>query len=121
VLRVRRDTLARALRTHGEDELAERALSLTDEELRRIGKRAHHYAFSEEHALVSGASMGTARALSVATVDVLEGAPRELRWEEEHDVLDQDSNVVGRTFRVRGHSKDHRVDLPPGRGILPGQ
>ena len=80
MLRARRDTFARALRTHGEDDLGERVLSLTYEELKPIGERAHHYAFSDEHALASGASMGVAKALSLATVDVLEGASRELRW-----------------------------------------
>jgi hypothetical protein len=34
------------------------------------------------------------------------------RDEEEHDVLDEDGNVVRRAFRVRGHSKDSRDDLP---------
>jgi Transposase DDE domain len=34
------------------------------------------------------------------------------RDEPEHDVLDQDGNVVRPAFRVRGHSKDHRDDLP---------
>jgi hypothetical protein len=34
------------------------------------------------------------------------------RDEEEHDVVDQDGNVVRSAFRVRGHSKDHRDDLP---------
>lgn len=80
VLRAGRDTLARAPRTHGEEDLAGGALSLTDEELKRIGERADQYAFSDEHALASGASVGVARALSLATVDVLEGGSRELRW-----------------------------------------
>jgi hypothetical protein len=30
----------------------------------------------------------------------------------EHDVLDEGGNVVRPAFRVRGHSKDHRDDLP---------
>jgi hypothetical protein len=34
---VQRDTLAKMLRSHGEDDLAERAASLTDDELTRIG------------------------------------------------------------------------------------
>jgi hypothetical protein len=58
MLRVRRDTLARALRTHGEDDLAGRVLSLTDEELKRVGERADHYAFSGEHAVASGPAWG---------------------------------------------------------------
>ena len=53
---------------------------MTDGELKRIGERGYHYAFSE-HALALGPSMGGARALSLATVDALEGASRDLRWE----------------------------------------
>jgi hypothetical protein len=34
------------------------------------------------------------------------------RDEEEHDVLDEDGNVIRPAFRVRGHSKDSRDDLP---------
>jgi Transposase DDE domain len=34
------------------------------------------------------------------------------RDEPEQDVVDQDGNVIGPAFRVRGHSKDHRPDLP---------
>ena len=34
------------------------------------------------------------------------------RDEPEQDVVDQDGNVVRPAFRVRGHSKDHRDDLP---------
>lgn len=79
MLHVRRDTLARMLRSHGEDELAERALSVTDDELRRIGELGECYAFSER-AMATGGSMGGARALSMATIDVLDRTPRDLRW-----------------------------------------
>jgi len=34
------------------------------------------------------------------------------RDEEEQDIVDQDGNVIRPAFRVRGHSKDHRDDLP---------
>lgn len=64
---------------HGEDELADRALSITDDELQRIGELAACYAFSER-AMATGGSMGGTRALSMAAVDVLEGTPRDLRW-----------------------------------------
>lgn len=76
------------LRSHGEDDLAERALSLTDAELTRIRELGANYAFSEEALAFLGGSMGGARALSLATIDVLEGTPRELRWprtEEERE------------------------------------
>jgi hypothetical protein len=66
------------LREHGEDELAERAPSLSDDELARIGALGGYYAFSED-AMALGGSMGGARALSLATIDVLEGTGRDLR------------------------------------------
>jgi hypothetical protein len=34
------------------------------------------------------------------------------RDEPEQDVVDEDGNVIRPAFRVRGHSKDHRDDLP---------
>jgi hypothetical protein len=34
------------------------------------------------------------------------------RDEPERDVVDEDGNVIRQAFRVRGHSKDHRPDLP---------
>ena len=34
------------------------------------------------------------------------------REEPEQDVVDEQGKVVGPAFRVRGHSKDHRPDLP---------
>ena len=51
---------------------------MTDAELKRIGERADYYAFSSEDAMRNG-SMGTTRAVSLAAVDVLEGASRELK------------------------------------------
>lgn len=79
MLHVKRQTLAHMLRSHGENELAERALSVTDDELKRIGELGGCYAFSE-YAMATGGSMGGARALSMAAIDVLEGTPRDLRW-----------------------------------------
>jgi hypothetical protein len=79
MLHVRRQTLARVLRSHGENELAERALSVTDDELARIGQLGGCYAFSE-YAMTTGGSMGGPRALSMAAIDVLEGTSRDLRW-----------------------------------------
>ena len=68
------------LRSHGEDDLAKRALSLTDTELTRVRELGANYAFSEEALTFRGGSTGGARALSMATIDVLEGTPRDLRW-----------------------------------------
>jgi len=77
-VRVSREVLAGMLRRHREDDLAERALSVSDDELARIGTLANYYAFSED-AMRLGGSMGGARALSLATIDVLEGTGRDLR------------------------------------------
>jgi len=69
------------LRRHGEFGLAERALLVTDDQLKRIGELGDDYAISEQ-ALAAGSSVGDARALCLATVDVLEGVSRELRWKD---------------------------------------
>jgi hypothetical protein len=77
--------VVRCLLAHDEKELVERVPSVTDAELKRIGERADWYAFSSEDAKRNG-SMGTSRAISLAAVDVLEGASRELRrWDGERD------------------------------------
>lgn len=78
LLRVSRETLAGMLREHGEDDLAELALFLSDDELARIGTLGAYYAFSED-AMALGGSMGGTRALSLATIDVLEDTGRDLR------------------------------------------
>jgi hypothetical protein len=78
VIRVQRDTLAGMLRSHGEDDLADRAESFSDDQLARIGRLGAYYAWSEE-AIALGGSMGGARALSLATIDVIEDSQRELR------------------------------------------
>jgi hypothetical protein len=84
VLHVQRSTVVRCLLAHDEKQLVERVPSVTDDELKRIGERAD-YAFSSEDAKRNG-SMGTSRAVSLAAVDVLEGASRELRrWDAERD------------------------------------
>ena len=66
------------LRQHGEDDLTERALSVSDDELARIGTLGAYYAWSED-AIELGGSMGGARALSLASIDVLENTGRDLR------------------------------------------
>src|SRR5579884_1643239 len=78
VIHVRRSTLVRCLLAHDEHDLVERVPSVSHEELQRIGERADYYAFSSEEAMPND-SMGTSRAISLAAVDVLEGASRELR------------------------------------------
>jgi hypothetical protein len=78
-MRPSRETLASMLRRHGEDDLAERAPSFTDDEMARIGTLGAYYAWSED-AFVLGSGMGGARALALATIDVIEGNQRDLRW-----------------------------------------
>jgi hypothetical protein len=70
--------VVRCLLAHDEKELVERVPSVTDAELKRIGERADYYAFSSEDAMPND-SMGTSRAVSLAAVEVLEGASRELK------------------------------------------
>jgi hypothetical protein len=72
----RRD-LANFLRSYGEDDLAERSLMTSDEKFDRIAILGAHYAFSDV-AMEHGGSMGWARALSLAALDVLEGNDRDL-------------------------------------------
>ena len=113
VIRVERATLATMLRSHGEDGLADRAASLTDDELTRIGRLGGYYAWSED-ALALGGSMGGARALSLATIDVLEDTGRDLRrhhtdaelgwgWSEEPDASEH-----ARDRELRRHAAEQQ-------------
>lgn len=98
-MQVRRSTLVRCLLAHGETELVERVPSVTDEELKQIGERADHYAFSSEDARRYGGE-GTSRSVSLAAVDVLESASRELK---RHDG-ERDFGLEARALR--------RLNLP---------
>jgi hypothetical protein len=73
-----RELLANMLPQHGEEDLAERVLTITDTQLERIGELGAYYAWSVE-AFELGLGMGGTRALCLATIDVLEGNMRELR------------------------------------------
>lgn len=74
------------LRQDGEHDLADRAASLTDEELRRIGTLGAFYAWSED-AFALGCGMGGTRALALASIDVLERNGRDLgRHHTDHEV-----------------------------------
>jgi hypothetical protein len=53
-IRVERGTLAEMLRSHGEDDLAARASSITDDELTRIGTLGAYYAWSEDAVALGG-------------------------------------------------------------------
>lgn len=78
MIRATRELLASMLPQHGEEDLAERVLTITDAKLERIGELAAYYAWSVE-AFELGLGMGGTRALCLATIDVLEGNMRELR------------------------------------------
>jgi hypothetical protein len=117
---VQRDTLATMLRSHGEDDLAEHAVSLTDDELTRIRTLGAYYAWSDDALALDGrGSMGGARALSLATIDVLEDTGRDLRrhhtdgelawgWSEEPDMSERTRD---RELRLRATEKQQ-----PARG-----
>ena len=100
MLDVGRDVLARMLSSHGEDELAERALSVTDDELKRIGELGECYAFSER-AMATGGSMGGARALSMATIDVSRARARSALAPERARARDGVVRPIRRRVRKR--------------------
>jgi hypothetical protein len=122
-LGVSREGLAAMLHEHGEDELAEGALSLSDDELARIGTLGAYYAFSED-AMALGGSMGGSRALSLAAIDVLENTGRDLRlsrteWERqgssfyefaEHDVV--------RDRGLRRHAAEQQIPADESKRTL---
>ena len=68
-IRVQRDTLAKMLRSHGEDDLAERAESLSDDELTRIGTLGAYYAWSEDALALDGRGSMGGRQSAVARDD----------------------------------------------------
>jgi hypothetical protein len=72
--------LAVDLRTYGEDELARRVARMSLPELQPVYERASHYLLSDEFARPSGASPLMSWCLAMAAVEILEGAPRPLRW-----------------------------------------
>ena len=122
-LGVSREALASMLSQHGEDELAARGQSLSDDELARIGTLAAYYAFSED-AMALGGSMGGARALSLATIDVLENTGRDLRRsrterELEGTSLDAWAEVdVVRDRELRRHASERQVPTDTSKQTL---
>ena len=114
MLGVSREVLAGMLRKHGEDDLAERALSLSDDELARIGTLGAYYAFSED-AMALGGSMGGTRAVSLATIDVLEDTGGDLHrsrteWEREGSSCNRfaEGDVV-RDRELRRHAAEQQI------------
>ena len=123
MLGVSRETLARMLREHGEDDLAERASHLSDDELARIGTLGAYYAFSED-AMALGGSMGGTRALSLATIDVLENSGRDLRssrtrWELQSGHPDRfvEEDLV-RDRELRAHAAERQIPADESKRTL---
>jgi hypothetical protein len=114
---VQRDTLAGMLHCHGEDELAERAASITDDELMRIGRLGAYYAFSED-AMALGGSMGGTRALALASLDVLDGTERDLRRHHSDQELawglseEPDASERARDRELRRHASQKQLPEP---------
>ena len=73
-----RSHVERQLRAYGEDAVAAKLSSISDEDCARIGKRAFDYACMPT-TKKSGGGMLLDKALALAAVEVIEGAPRELR------------------------------------------
>jgi len=118
-LGVQRDTLVGMLRSHGEDDFAERVASITNDELMRIGRLGAYYAFSED-AMALGGSMGGTRALSLASIDVLDGTGRDLRrnhtdWELTWGLPEEpEASERARDRELRLHAAEKQ--LLPGLG-----
>ncbi|MGB9184437.1 MAG: contact-dependent growth inhibition system immunity protein [Solirubrobacteraceae bacterium] len=122
-IEVSREVLAGMLRQHGEDALAERALSLSDDQLARIGTLGAYYAWSEDTTVLGG-GMGGARALSLATIDVLEDTGRDLRysrseWEREESPVERfaEDDAV-RDRELRRHAAERQIPADKSKVTL---
>ena len=111
------------LREHGEDALAERMPELSHDELARIETLGAYYAFSAD-AMAAGGSMGGARALALAALDVLDGSGRELQRSRPgteagdataDDVLERDRRM---DRQLRRHAAAQQVPGDESRRIL---
>jgi hypothetical protein len=122
-IEVRREVLAGMLRQHGEEDLAERALSVSDDELARIGTLGAYYAWSDD-AIALGGSMGGTRALSLASIDVLEDTGRDLRLSRtEPDVEGSSVDRYAESDRVmdrelRHHAAERQIPADKRRRTL---
>jgi hypothetical protein len=83
---VNREDLAQDLWAYGEDDLAVRALELSDLELGRVGATAGTLLLDDEHVTPSGASMLLAKACALAAVEVIEGTRRPLTRQRRRSV-----------------------------------
>jgi hypothetical protein len=75
-----RELLIVDLRTYGEDDIVQALEDADRERLQQIFDRADHYLYADEFSKPSGASPLIAEALARAAVEIVEGAPRPLRW-----------------------------------------
>jgi hypothetical protein len=122
-IEVQREVLAGMLREYGEDDLAERALSVSDDELARIGTLGGYYAFSKD-AMALGVGMGGARALALATIDVLEGTGRALRrHHSEREVSwglseEPDASERARERELRRHAAERQIPADESKRVL---
>ena len=123
VIEVEREVLAGMLRKHDEHELADRALSSSDDELARIGTLGGYYAFSED-AMVLGGSMGGTRALALAAIDVLEGTGRSLRRHHSQGEVawgmseEPDADERVRDRELRRHAVKRQIPADQSKRIL---
>ena len=77
MIQATREHVQHCLRSYGEDSIAMKLMSVSDEDFKRIGERAFDYAC--QPATPSGRGMLLAKALALASVEVIEGVHRELR------------------------------------------
>jgi hypothetical protein len=123
VFELEREQVAGMLRAHGEDELADRALFVSDEELARIGTLGGFYAFSDE-AMALGGSMGGARAVALAAIDVLDGSGRSLRRHHPRGEVawgmseEPDTDERVRDQELRRHAAERQIPADPSKQIL---
>ena len=77
MIQATREHIQRCLRSYGEDSVATALLSVSDADFQRIGERAFDYAC--QPSTPSGRGMLLDKALALASVEVVEGSPRQLR------------------------------------------
>lgn len=123
VIGIDREQLAEMLRQHDEHELADRAVSVSDDELARIGTLGGYYAFSED-AMALGGSMGGTRAIALAAVDVLEGTGRSLRRHHSQGEVkwgmseEPDAEERLRDRELRRHAAKRQIPADQSKRIL---
>lgn len=77
MIQATKEKIEHDLRSYGEDSVAAMLMNISDEDFRRIGERA--FDFACQPSTPSGRGMLISKALALAAVEVIEGAPRKLR------------------------------------------